>query len=88
MVDPLCHIHLKIGFENELFQNLTLVLHNFINFRYPKEPVSQPIMNRPSNHVEKVIPNRRPPAPPVRIDTCIGKAAFLFKLTPVGHFTN
>merc|ERR1719266_3072148 len=29
-------------------------------------------MNRPSNsHIDKVIPNRRPPAPPVRIDTCI-----------------
>ena len=39
--------------------------------RYPAEPVSQPIMNRPSNHVDKLIPNRRPPAPPVRIDTCI-----------------
>ena len=35
--------------------------------RYEK-PVSQPIMNR---QPDKVIPVRRPPAPPVRIDTCI-----------------
>ena len=36
----------------------------------PQEPVSQPIMNRPS-YVDKLVPTRRPPAPPIRIDTCI-----------------
>ena len=36
----------------------------------PQEPVSQPILNRPS-YVDKLVPTRRPPAPPIRIDTCI-----------------
>ena len=52
-------------------ENLGNLILFFFLYRYP-EPVSQPIMNRPSNsHIDKVIPNRRPPAPPVRIDTCI-----------------
>ena len=53
------------NFPNDLLSSST-------NNRYPQpEPISQPIMNRPSGHVDKIIPNRRPPAPPVRIDTCI-----------------
>ena len=61
----------KIRFVPFVFST-TVPNHYFLmRFRYPKEPLSQPIMNRPSNHVDKVIPSRRPPAPPVRIDTCI-----------------
>ena len=37
----------------------------------PPQPISQPIMNGPPRVVDKIIPNRRPQAPPVRIDTCI-----------------
>ena len=44
--------------------------NNNANRYQPQEPISQPIMNRPS-YVDKLVPTRRPPAPPIRIDTCI-----------------